>query len=134
VIATLLDLVESMISSATDSSGFLFRAEEDIGQFDFSVFLSAQLRLIDLIAIHSFASRAPDACDRDKFRQMLVSWRVGRGLGVGRAINVSRRIRIHPVQSGMTRTFRQAGNAASTISDVGPKKRPPAKPDGPFYT
>ena len=55
-IATALHLAERLISAATDSRGFLFRAREDAAQFDLTLFLVIQLWLALFLFVYAAGS------------------------------------------------------------------------------
>lgn len=58
LIATALHVAERLISAALDSRGFLFRLNEDVVAFDFTLFIVVQLWLALLLIIYSMASIA----------------------------------------------------------------------------
>lgn len=65
-IATALHLVERLISAATNSQGFLFRAKQDVASFDPALFLIVQLWLALLLIGYSLGSLAVRRFGRER--------------------------------------------------------------------
>lgn len=72
VIVFILHLAERLISAATDSQGFLFRAKADIAGFDWSLFLVIQLWFALLLVVYSVIRAAVRAIGPARIREVLL--------------------------------------------------------------
>ncbi|MFC3613939.1 hypothetical protein ACFORG_09240 [Lutimaribacter marinistellae] len=72
VIATVLHIAERLISAATDSRGFLFRAKAELAAFDLPLFLVVQLWLAFLLVVYALAARTLRRLGRENVRRHLL--------------------------------------------------------------
>jgi hypothetical protein len=72
IVATMLHLAERLITAATDSRGFLFRAKEEASGFDLTLFIVVQLWLVFLLVVFSLARVLVKRIGRTRIRDYLI--------------------------------------------------------------